>query len=162
MSAGGSQRSWALVAAGAAVLLIGSMFLEWYTLELPEGVRQPGADLPTFTGFEGLERADVAIVLAAAVAIVIAVTVAAALASPALAIALVSVSLFAFAVVLYRGVISPPGLVFLGVGFDMKVSFGWFVSLAASVLMIVAGALTYVAGPRLGLGAGEQASERAE
>jgi hypothetical protein len=162
MSAGGSQRSWALVAGGAAVLLIGSMFLEWYTLELPEGVRQPGADLPTFTGFEGLERADVAIVVAAAVAIVIAVTVAAAVATPALALALVAVSLFAVAVVLYRGVISPPGLVFLGVDFDMNVSFGWFVSLAASVLMIVAGALTYVTGRRLGLEAGEPASERAD
>ena len=151
MSAGRSQRTWALLAAGAAVVLIGSMFLEWYTLGLPEGVRSRGAELPTFTGFEGLERADVAIVVAATVAIVIAVAVAAGAVagSSTLGIALTAVSLFGLAVVVYRGVISPPGLFFLGIDFEMDVSFGWFVSFAASVLMTVAGALTYLAGPRL-------------
>jgi hypothetical protein len=151
MSAGQSQRTWALLAAGAAVVLIGSMFLEWYTLDPPEQIRQPASDLPTFTGFEGLERADVAIVVAAALAIVIAAAVLAGMLanSPAPGTALTAVSLFALAVVLYRGVISPPGLAILGVDFEMNVSFGWFVSLAASVLMVVAGVLAYLAGPRI-------------
>jgi hypothetical protein len=164
MSAGQSHRTWALLAAGAAVVLIGSMFLEWYTLELPEGVRSRGAELPTFTGFEGLDRADVAIVLAAALGIVIAVAVAAgALAgSPALGIALTAVSLFALAVVLYRGVISPPGLFFLGIDFEMKVTFGWFIGLAASLLMTVGATLTYLAGPRIELEPAKPTSPREE
>jgi hypothetical protein len=144
------QRTWASLAAVGALVLIGSMFLEWYTLELPEGVREPRGDLPTFTAFEGLGRTDVAIVLVAVLAIVIAgALLAGALAeSAAPGLALTAVGLFALAVVLYRGVISPPGLVLLGVDFDMEVSFGWFVSLAASVLMTAAGAMTYLAGPR--------------
>jgi hypothetical protein len=164
MSAGRPQRTWALLAAGAAVVLIGSLFLQWYTLEFPEGVRSRGGELPTFTGFEGLERADVAIVLAAALAIVIAVAVAAgALAgSPALGVALTVVSLLALAVVLYRGVISPPGLFFLGIDFEMKVSFGWFISLAASLVMAVGAALTYLAGPRIEFEPAEPTSPRRE
>jgi hypothetical protein len=161
MSAGQSPRTWTVLAAGAAVVLIGSMFLEWYTLD-PERIRQPAADLPTFTGFEGLERADVAIVVAAALAIVIAAAVLAGMIanSPAPGIALTAVSLFALAVVLYRGVISPPGLAILGVDFEMNVSFGWFVSLAASVLMVVAGVLAYLAGPRIEFGGEEPAPRR--
>jgi hypothetical protein len=104
----------------------------------------------------------VAIVSAAALGIVIAGAVAAgALAgSPALGVALTAVSLFALAVVVYRGVISPPGLFFLGIDFDMKVSFGWFVSLAASVLMVVAGLLAYLAGPRIEFEGEEPAPRR--
>jgi hypothetical protein len=164
MSAGRSQRTWALLAAGAAVVLIGSMFLEWYTVEFPEGVRSRGAELPSFTGFEGLERADVAIVVAAALAIVIAVAVAAGAlgGSPAIGIALTAVSLFALAVIVYRGVISPPGLFFLGIDFEMKVSFGWFISLAASLLMTVGAALTYLAGPRIEFERAEPTSPREE
>jgi hypothetical protein len=148
------QRSqWipALLAAGAAVVLIASMFLEWYTLDLPERIENAGANLPTFNAFEGLERADVAIVVAAGLAIVIAALVVAGILanSPAPGIALVLVSLFALAVVLYRGVISPPGLVLFRVGLEMEVSFGWFVSLVAAVVMVVAGVLVYLAGPRL-------------
>ena len=164
MSGGGTQQTWALLAAAAGLVLIGSMFLEWYTLELPEGIREPRADLPTFTGFEGLRRADVAIVVAAVLAIVIAVAVAAGMlaSSPALGVALAAVSLLALAVVVYRGVISPPGLVILGADFDMNVSFGWFVSLVASLVMVVTGALVYLAGPRLEFEAGEQAPPREE
>jgi hypothetical protein len=162
MSAGESQRTWALLTAGAAVVLIGSMFLRWYTLEAPERVRVPEGVLPTFTGFEGLERADVAIVVAAALAIVIAVALLAGFlaSSPAPGIALVAVSLFALAVVLYRGVISPPGVAILGVDFEMNVSFGWFISLVASLLMLVGGLLAYLAGPRVEFEAGEPAPPR--
>jgi hypothetical protein len=164
MNAQRSQRIGALLAAGAAVVLIASMFLEWYTLDLPERIRQPETDLPTFTAFEGLKRADVAVVVAAGLALIVAGLVVAGLVanSPAPGIALVLVSLFALAVVLYRGVISPPGLAFLGVDLEMEVSFGWFVSLVAAVAMVVGGVLTYLAGPRLQLEGGEGESARQE
>jgi hypothetical protein len=110
MSAAQSQRTWAFLAAGAAVVLIASMFVEWYTVDPLDRIPQPAADLPTFTGFKGLERA-VAVVVAAALAIVIALAVLAGVlaSSSAPGIALIAVSLFALAVVLYRGVMSPPG-----------------------------------------------------
>jgi hypothetical protein len=148
-----AQARGALLAAGAAVVLIVSMFLEWYTLDLPERIRQPEADLPTFTGFEGLKRADVAIVVAAAIVIVVAGLVLAALVanSPAPGIALAVVSLFALGVVLYRGIISPPGLAFFGVDLELEVSFGWFVGLVAAVVMVVGGVLVYLGGPHLEL-----------
>jgi hypothetical protein len=153
MNAQRSQRIGALLAAGAAVVLIASMFLEWYTLELPERIRQPETDLPTFTAFEGLKRADVAVVVAAGLALIVAGLVVAGLVanSPAPGIALVLVSLFALAVVLYRGVISPPGLALFGVNLEMNVSFGWFVSLVAALGMVVGGGLVYLGGPRLEL-----------
>jgi hypothetical protein len=146
-----SQRTPALLAAGAAVVLIGSMFLEWYTLDLPERIQDVDANLPTFNAFEGLQRADVAIVVAAGLAIVIAgLVVAGVLAdSPAPGIALVAAGLFALAVVVYRGVISPPGLVLFGVSLDMKASFGWVISLIAAALIVVGGLLTYIVGPHL-------------
>jgi hypothetical protein len=146
-----SQRTPALLAAGAAVVLIVSMFLEWYTLDLPERIQDLDADLPTFNAFEGLQRADVAIVVAAGLAIVIGgLVVARVLAdSPAPGVALVAVGLFALAVVVYRGVISPPGLALFGVDLEMKVSFGWFVSLVAAAVIVVAGVVTYIAGPHL-------------
>jgi hypothetical protein len=164
MSAGQPRSTWALLAAVGALVLLGSMFLEWYTLEPPEGIPEPRVDLPTFTAFEGLERADVAIVVAALLAIALAgALLTGALAdSRAPALALVAVSLFALAVVLYRGVISPPGLVLLGVDFEMKVSFGWFVSVAGGLLTVVAGVLAYLAGPRLELEREAPAPPRAE
>jgi hypothetical protein len=153
MSLRQSQTTWAVLAAVAGLVLIGSMFLEWYTLELPERIRDRGADLPTFTGFEGLKRADVAVVVAASVGIIIAGLVSAGVLanSPAPGVALILVALFALAVVLYRGVISPPGLVLFGVGLEMEVSFGWFVALVAAVVMVVGGVLVYLGGPRLEL-----------
>jgi hypothetical protein len=157
------QRTASLAVVGALVP-VASMFLEWYTLEPPEGIPNPRLELPTFTAFEALERADVAIVVAAAFAVAIAVAVVTGvLASPSASdVALIAVSLFALAVVLYRGVISPPGPAILGVDFDMKVSFGWFIGLAASLLMTVAGVLTYLAGPRLKFEAEQRAPPREE
>jgi hypothetical protein len=157
-----SQRIPALLAGGAAVVLIVSMFLEWYTLDLPERIEDAAANLPTFNAFEGLERADVAIVVAAGLAIVIAALVVAGIlaGSPAPGIALVAVGLFALAVVLYRGVISPPGLVLFRVDVEMEVSFGWVVSLIAAALIVVGGLLTYIAGPHLQLAGGGASSHQ--
>jgi hypothetical protein len=146
-----SQRNGALLAGGAALVLIVSMFLQWYTLELPDRIREPETDPPTFTAFEGLKRADVAIVIAAGLVILLAGLVLAEVIanSPAPGIALLVVALFGLAVILYRGVISPPGLAFLGVDLEMKVSYGWFVSLGASLLTVV-GALATILTPRDG------------
>jgi hypothetical protein len=148
---GRSQRIPALLAAGAAIVLIASMFLEWYTIDLPEGTPELDGDLPTFTAFEGLERADVAIVVAAGLAVIVAGLVLAGVlaSSPAPGLALVALSLFALAVVLYRGVISPPGLAFLGLDLELEASFGWFISVAAAALILVGALLTYLSGPRL-------------
>jgi hypothetical protein len=152
-----SQRAGAWLAAGAGLALIASMFLEWYALDLPDGIPNPG-DLPTFTAFEGLQRADVAIVVAAGVAILIAGLVLAGVLvrSPAPGIALMLVGLFG----LYRGIISPPGFVLLGLNLELKVRFGWFVSLVAALLMVIGGLLAYLGGPRVQLAAGE--SERTQ
>jgi hypothetical protein len=60
------------------------------------------------------------------------------------------VGLFGLAVVIYRGIISPPGLVILGVELELNVSFGWFVSVVAAALIVLGGLLTYLAAPRLG------------
>ena len=141
-----------MLAGGAGLALIGSMFLEWYTLDLPGRIRDADVDLPTFDAFEALERADVAVVVAGGLAVIIAgVVLAGVLAnSPAPGIALVAVGLFGLAVVIYRGIISPPGLVILGVDLEMNVSFGWFVSVAAAALIVLGGLLTSLAGPRPG------------
>jgi hypothetical protein len=106
----------------------------------------------------------VAIVVAAAIVIVVAGFVLAGLVanSPAPGIALALVSLFALAVVLYRGVISPPGLAFFGVDLELEVSFGWFVSLVAAVAMVVGGVLVYLGGPRLELAPEVQGAAREE
>jgi hypothetical protein len=153
-----AQTRAALLAAGAAVVLIVSMFLEWYTIDVPERVQERAGDLPTFTGFEGLKRADVAIVVAAAIVIIVAGLVLAGLVanSPAPGIAVALVSLFALAVVLYRGIISPPGLAFFGLDLELEVSFGWFVGLVAAVVMVAAGVLVYLGGPRLELAPPEE------
>lgn len=64
--------------------------------------------------------------------------------------------------VVYRGVISPPGLVLFGIDLELSVSFGWFVSLAARIVMAVPGPVTYLAGPPLQFEAGESAPSREE
>jgi hypothetical protein len=149
---GQSQRNPALLTAGAAAVLILSMFLDWYKLDLPERIGGREIDVPTFNAFEGLERADVALVVAAALAIIVAgVVLAGVLAnSPGPGIALVLVSLFALAVLIYRGTSRPARLLFGG-PVDTTLMFGWFVGLAAALLMVIGALLVYRAGPRLQL-----------
>jgi hypothetical protein len=160
-----------LLAAGAAVVLILSMFLNWYKLDLPERVGGREVDIPTFNAFEGLERADVALVVAAVVAMVIAGAVLARVLSdsPAPGICLLLVCLFALAVVIYRGVSRPTRALFGG-EVDTSLQFGWFLALVAAALMAIGALLVYRAGPRLQLEAleldeedrpGESPGERA-
>ena len=149
---GRSQRTPALIAAGSAVVLILSMFLTWYRLDLPERVGQQEIDVPSFNAFEGLERADVAILLAAIVALLIAGAIVARMFanSPAPGLGLLGAGLFALAVVIYRGSSRPARLLF-GDEVDTTLRFGWYVALVASASIALFGLLAYLAGPRLQL-----------
>jgi hypothetical protein len=140
-----------LGAAGALVLLV-SMFLDWYKLDLPERVAGREIDVPTFTAFEGLERSDVALVVAAVVALVFAGMLLARLLSesPAPALALLGAGLFAGAVVVYRGS-SRPGRLLFGQEVDTTLQLGWYLALVAAAAVALAGLLAYLAGPRLQL-----------
>jgi hypothetical protein len=145
-----SQRAPAVLAAASAGVLILSMFLDWYKLDLPERVGGREIDIPTFNAFEGLERADVALLVAAVLALVFAgVLLARVLAnSPAPGLALMGAGVFALAVTLYRG-FSRPGRLFFGDEVDMTLQFGWLVALVAAGLTAIGGVLAYLAGPRL-------------
>jgi hypothetical protein len=158
-----SQKRPAVLGAGAAVLLIVSMFLEWYRLDLPERVAGRQIEVPTFTAFEGLERSDVALVLAAVVALVFAgMLLARVLAdSPAPALALLGAGLFALAVIVYRGS-NRPARILLGQEVDTTLRFGWYLALAASAAIALAGLLAYLAGPRLQLDFDDEFDEEEE
>jgi hypothetical protein len=146
------QKTPALIAAAAAVVLILSMFLDWYRLDLPERLGGREIDVPTFNAFEGLERSDVALVVAAVLALLFAGVVLAGMLrdSPAPGLALLGAGLFAVAVVVYRGS-SRPGRILFGAEVDTTLRFGWWLALAASASLAVAGLLAYLAGPRLQL-----------
>jgi hypothetical protein len=167
-----SQRAPAVLAAASAGVLILSMFLDWYRLDLPERVGGREIDIPTFNAFEGLARTDVALLVAAVLVLVFAgLVLARVLAnSPAPGLALMGAGLFALAVTLYRG-FSRPGRLFFGDEVDMTLQFGWFVAVVAAALTAIGGVMAYLAGPRLEfeddeLDAGEEdvhpASERRE
>src|ERR687896_279194 len=105
-----SQKSPRMIGAVAALVLLVSMFLDWYKLDLPERVAGRQIDVPTFTAFEGLERSDVALVIAAVLALAFAGMLLAKVLSdsPAPALALLAAGFFALAVVVYHRS-SPPG-----------------------------------------------------
>ena len=148
----GSQTTGAALAAGAAVVLLVSMFLDWYEGDLPEPA-QGRVDAPTYNAFEALERSDVALVLAGVAAIVIAGVLVARLMSesPLPGLALLGVGLFAVAVVIYRGLNSPDKPFFGGTVLEVEPKVGWYIGLASAALIAVGGLLAYLAGPRLEL-----------
>jgi hypothetical protein len=147
-----SQKRPGVLGAGAAVVLLASMFLDWYRLDLPERVAGREIDVPTFTAFEGLERSDVALVIAALLALVFAGMLLARVLSdsPVPALALLAAGLFALAVVVYRGS-SRPGRLLLGQEVDTTLQVGWYLALVAAAAIALAGLLAYLAGPRLEL-----------
>jgi hypothetical protein len=151
MEARPKKRPGVLGATGAVVLL-GSMFLTWYKLDLPERVAGREIDVPTFTAFEGLERSDVALVIAAVLALIFAAMLLARVLtdSPAPALSLLGAGLFALAVLVYRGS-SRPGRLLLGREVDTTLQFGWYLALVAAAAIALAGLLAYLAGPRLQL-----------
>jgi hypothetical protein len=145
-----SQRTPALIAAVAAGVLILSMFLDWYRLDLPDTLGGREIDVPTFNAFEGLERADVALVVAAVLALVFAAVLLAGVlaSSPAPGLALLGAGLFALLVTIYRGT-SRPGRLLFGDEVGTTLQFGWFVGLVAAGVIALGGLLAYLAGPRL-------------
>jgi hypothetical protein len=147
-----SQKRPGMLGAAAALVLLVSMFLDWYKLDLPERVAGREIDVPTFTAFEGLERSDVALVIAAVLALVFAGMLLARVLSdsPAPALALLAAGFFALAVVVYRGS-SRPGRLLLGREVDTTLQFGWYLALVAAGAITLAGVLAYLAGPRLQL-----------
>jgi hypothetical protein len=157
---GRSQRTPALIAAASAVVLILSLFLDWYRLDLPERVAGREIDVPTYNAFEGLERADVAILLAAVVALILAGLLLARMlaSSPLPGVGLLGVGLFALAVVVYRGASAPARLVF-GEEVDSTLRFGWYLSVVCAASIAVFGLLAYLAGPRLQLELDEDEDE---
>ncbi len=144
------QRRPAALAAAAAVVLVGSMFLDWYRLDLPSEVGGRKINVPTYNAFEGLERADIYLVVAAAVALIFAGMLWAGVLrnSPAPGLALLAVGLFAVALVIYRGS-ERPGKLFFGGVVDTTLKLGWFIAVVAAAVIALAGLLAYLAGPRL-------------
>jgi hypothetical protein len=147
-----SRKRPGILGAAAALVLLVSMFLDWYRLDLPERIGGRQIDVPTFTAFEGLERSDVALVVAAVVALVVAGMLLAKVLSdsPAPALALLAAGLFAIAVLVYRGSSRPGRLVF-GQEVDTTLQFGWYLALVAAAAVALAGLMAYLAGPRLQL-----------
>ena len=158
-----SQKGPAVLGAVSALILIASMFLDWYRLDLPERIAGRDIDVPTFSAFEGLERSDVALVLAAVLALAIAgLLLARVLAdSPLPGLALLGAGLFALAVVVYRGSSRPARFVF-GQEVDTVLQVGWYLALASAAAMALAGLLAYLAGPRLQLEVDEEEESGAE
>ena len=140
----------AAVAAISSLVLIGSMFLAWYALDIPAAVGGRTADAPTLNAFEGLQRADVALLALAILALIFAGLILARVlaSSPAPGLALVGAGLLALAVVIYRGH-SRPVRPFFGGEVGTTLAFGWYVSLAAAAVIAIAGLLAYLAGPRI-------------
>lgn len=149
---GRSQSTPATIAAVAAIVLIVSLFLDWYGLDLPEQVGGREIDAPTYSAFEGLARSDVFLVVAALLALIFAGMLLARMLSnsPWPGLGLLGAGLFALAVVIYRGS-SRPVRPFFGGEIDTTLQFGWFVSLVAAGAIAVGGLLAYRAGPRLQL-----------
>jgi hypothetical protein len=137
-----ASRTAATVGAVSAAVLILSMFLNWYRVDLPERIERTGVSAPSFNAFEGLERTDVAIVVLAVVALVIALAMLAdVMADSRLpALALLGAGVLAVAVVIYRGVNRPPQLI-LSVEFDTTLQAGWFIGLLAAIGIVVGGLL---------------------
>jgi ABC-type transport system involved in cytochrome c biogenesis permease subunit len=132
----------AIVGAVASAVLIGSMFLDWYRVDLPQRLQRPGLTPPSFNAFEGLERTDVGILILAVFALVVALAMLADAVprSQLPALALLGAGLLLVAVLAYRGVDRPPQLI-LGVEFDTTLRAGWFIALVASLAIAVAGLL---------------------
>jgi CDP-diglyceride synthetase len=157
-----SQRAAGAAGAVSGAVLIVSLFLHWYQLDLPSHNLRTGKPInaPTYTAFQGLEHSDVYLAVAAGVAVLFALLLVARVlsSSPAPALLTLLAGLFALALVVYRGSSSPEKLFFRSyVGTTLQ--YGWFVALAAAAALVLAGLLAYLAGPRLNL---ELASEEDE
>src|SRR3989442_8660590 len=147
-----SRRTAGAIGAASAAVLVLSLFLDWYRLDLPSRVGGRAIHVPTYNAFEGLDRSDVYLVVAAAVAFLFAAMLLARVLadSPAPALLVLTAGLFALAVVIYRGT-SRPARPFFGPTVGTTLRFGWVIALVAAGAIALAGLLAYLAGPRLKL-----------
>jgi len=145
-----SQRAAAALVAVAAGVLILSMFLDWYRLDLPSQIGGRAINAPSYTAFEALERSDVYLVVTGALTLLVAGLLLARLwaESPLPGLVLGATGLFALALVIYRGTSRPAKLVF-GLQIDTTLRPGWFIALLASASIVAGAVLTYLAGRRL-------------
>jgi hypothetical protein len=158
-----SRRVAGAIGAASGVVLILSMFLDWYKLDLPSRIGGRSINIPTYNAFEGLKHSDVYLVIAASLGILFAAILIARLLvdSPAPAVLLLLAALFVLALIIYRGTSRPGKLVF-GASVDTTLQFGWFIALLAAAGMTIAGVLAYLAGPRLQLEPDEFEDEEEE
>jgi hypothetical protein len=150
-------RIGAAVAAAGAALLIISLFLDWYQLELPpEGGRERTG--PSLNAWDGLKRTDIYLLVISIGALLAAVVLVAnwIRESNAAQITVLLLGLAALFLVLYRGLNAPERVIF-GVPLDTSLQIGWFLALISSGLIAVGGALAMERRP-----AGEGRAERAE
>ncbi len=148
-----SQRSPAALAAIAAVVFLLSMFLDWYALDVPSRVGGREIDAPAFNAFEGLDRSDVVLVVAALLALLFTGLLLARIlaSSPMPGLGLLGAGILMLAVVLYRGTSRPTRPFFGGTRADTTLEIGWYIGLVAAGLIALGGVLAYLAGPRLAL-----------
>jgi hypothetical protein len=137
-----------LVAAGACLALIASLFLPWYELPVafplpgPEGSLQLPRPDGSLTGWEAFRVADVLLALLAGAGLVFLVT-ARALGLPVLCALTAAAGWGAVAVVLY-GHFRPSALGAVG-AYSAPPSFGFFVALCAGGGMLLGSQLAFVA-----------------
>jgi hypothetical protein len=130
------------------VLVIVSLFLDWYEYSVPPRGGEAGRNVATQNAWEGLERTDVYLcVLAVAALIGVAVLIANWLRdSNAAQITVLLIGLAAVILVLYRG-LDPPAPVVFGVELDTSLKLGWFLGLLASAGIAVGGGMAVVRRP---------------
>jgi hypothetical protein len=144
----GRVRTGAWLAAVGGVLLIVSLFLDWYEYSVPPRGGEGGRNVATQSAWDGLERTDVYLcVLAVAALIGVVVLLGNWLRdSNAAQITIILIGVAAVILVLYRG-LDPPAPVIFGVELDTSLKLGWFLALLASAGIVVGGAMAVIRRP---------------
>jgi hypothetical protein len=132
-------RTGAALAAIGGVVLVLSLFLDWYQLQLPSqgGQDRPG---PTFDAWAGLGRTDVLLLAVGIAAVACAVLLYGGWVrrSNLVQAAVLLLGLGAVVLVLYRGLNAPTRVIF-GVELETTLQIGWFVAVLASGMIAVGG-----------------------
>jgi hypothetical protein len=137
-----------MVAAGGAVVLLISLFLDWYEFKVPAGGPNAGRSVSTESAWGGLERTDLYLcILAIAALIGVAVLLGNWIRdSNATQITVLLIGLAALFLVIYRGT-SPPAPVIFGVELDTTLKLGWFLALLSSAAIAVGGGMAVIRRP---------------
>jgi hypothetical protein len=132
-----------MIAAGAGLVLILSLFLEWYSVD----VAGFHGDLPTVTGWKALGFIDILLFLIGLIAIALAVMKAANVPPPRLPVSpgfiVLALGAFATLLVLFRIISIPDEGIGSVPGIDVGRSFGVFIAFLAAAAVTVGGWLTW-------------------